>query len=219
MRRNGPSNRCRRRTRSLIKAAPAVAAQPVAAAAGAPPGARTAIRAAARSPACAAARPASTSAPRSSVRSANRCRTPLCGFYAAAFTRLMALFNIGAHTEVVACRGTGEPSCVLKWRCRTGSSRAEARVRALAPSRCWSPARGRCARRRARSPAVARILVDAVRQREARRRASSGWRSVRRAAHRRSATPSAPTRSRGRSGSRRSSVCRCRRSPRSPTRR
>jgi bacteriochlorophyll 4-vinyl reductase len=39
---------------------------------------------------------------------------PLCGFYAAAFTRLMVLFNIGAHTEVVACRGTGEPSCVLK---------------------------------------------------------------------------------------------------------
>ena len=40
--------------------------------------------------------------------------SPLCGFYAAAFTRLMVLFNIGAHTEVVACRGTGEPSCVLK---------------------------------------------------------------------------------------------------------
>jgi bacteriochlorophyll 4-vinyl reductase len=40
--------------------------------------------------------------------------SPLCGFYAAAFTRLMVLFNIGAHTEVVACRGTGEPSCVLR---------------------------------------------------------------------------------------------------------
>jgi bacteriochlorophyll 4-vinyl reductase len=39
---------------------------------------------------------------------------PLCGFYAAAFTRLMALFDIGAETEVVACRGTGEASCVLK---------------------------------------------------------------------------------------------------------
>jgi hypothetical protein len=39
---------------------------------------------------------------------------PLCGFYAAAFTRLLALFDIGAHTEVVACRGTGEPTCVLK---------------------------------------------------------------------------------------------------------
>lgn len=40
--------------------------------------------------------------------------SPLCGFYAAAFTRLMVLFNIAAHTEVIACRGTGEPSCVLK---------------------------------------------------------------------------------------------------------
>ena len=39
---------------------------------------------------------------------------PLCGFYAAAFTRLMALFNLRARTEVVACRGTGEPTCVLR---------------------------------------------------------------------------------------------------------
>jgi bacteriochlorophyll 4-vinyl reductase len=39
---------------------------------------------------------------------------PLCGFYAAAFTKLMAMFNVGAHTEVVACRGTGEATCVLK---------------------------------------------------------------------------------------------------------
>jgi predicted hydrocarbon binding protein len=39
--------------------------------------------------------------------------TPLCGFYAAAFTRLMALFDIGAHTHVIACRGTGESSCVF----------------------------------------------------------------------------------------------------------
>jgi len=38
----------------------------------------------------------------------------LCGFYAAAFTRLLALFDIGARTEVVACRGTGEPTCLLK---------------------------------------------------------------------------------------------------------
>ena len=38
---------------------------------------------------------------------------PLCGFYAAAFTRLLALFDIGARTEVVACRGTGESTCVL----------------------------------------------------------------------------------------------------------
>jgi len=39
---------------------------------------------------------------------------PLCGFYAAAFTRLLGLFDIGARTDVVACRGTGEPKCVLK---------------------------------------------------------------------------------------------------------
>jgi predicted hydrocarbon binding protein len=39
---------------------------------------------------------------------------PLCGFYAAAFTRLLALFNLGGRTEVVTCRGTGEPTCVMK---------------------------------------------------------------------------------------------------------
>lgn len=39
---------------------------------------------------------------------------PLCGFYAAAFTRLMKLFNLGSRAEVIACRGTGEISCVLK---------------------------------------------------------------------------------------------------------
>lgn len=41
-------------------------------------------------------------------------RTPLCGFYVAAFTRLMTMFDVAAQIEVVACRGTGEPSCVLK---------------------------------------------------------------------------------------------------------
>jgi len=39
---------------------------------------------------------------------------PLCLFYAAAVTRLMELFNIGASTEVVACRGTGAPTCMLQ---------------------------------------------------------------------------------------------------------
>jgi bacteriochlorophyll 4-vinyl reductase len=38
---------------------------------------------------------------------------PLCGFYAAAFTRLLGLFDIGARTDVVACRGTGGTTCVL----------------------------------------------------------------------------------------------------------
>ena len=38
---------------------------------------------------------------------------PLCGFYAAAFTRLLALFDIGASTEVIGCRATGESTCLL----------------------------------------------------------------------------------------------------------
>jgi hypothetical protein len=38
---------------------------------------------------------------------------PLCGFYAAAYTRLLTLFNLTDRAEVVACRGTGKPSCVL----------------------------------------------------------------------------------------------------------
>lgn len=39
---------------------------------------------------------------------------PLCGFYAAAFTRMLALFSLPAHAEVVACRGTGGQTCVMK---------------------------------------------------------------------------------------------------------
>lgn len=39
---------------------------------------------------------------------------PLCGFYAAALTRLMTLFSLAARAEVVACRWTGEPTCLLK---------------------------------------------------------------------------------------------------------
>jgi len=38
---------------------------------------------------------------------------PLCGFYAAAYTRLLSLFNLSYQAQVVACRGTGKPSCVL----------------------------------------------------------------------------------------------------------
>ena len=38
---------------------------------------------------------------------------PLCGFYAAAFMRQMALFNLRSRAEVISCRGTGETSCVL----------------------------------------------------------------------------------------------------------
>jgi bacteriochlorophyll 4-vinyl reductase len=52
---------------------------------------------------------------------------PLCGFYAAAFTRLMTSFDIGARTEVVTCRAAGEPSCVLKVNVQNGrdADRAE----------------------------------------------------------------------------------------------
>src|SRR5262249_21935712 len=39
---------------------------------------------------------------------------PLCGFYAAAFTRLLTLFNLRARAEVIACRGTGEPACAMR---------------------------------------------------------------------------------------------------------
>jgi bacteriochlorophyll 4-vinyl reductase len=41
-------------------------------------------------------------------------RYPLCVFYAAAFTRLLALFDVRARAEVVTCRGTGEATCVMK---------------------------------------------------------------------------------------------------------
>jgi bacteriochlorophyll 4-vinyl reductase len=51
---------------------------------------------------------------------------PLCGFYAAAFTRLLALFNLGGRTEVVTCRGTGEPMCVLKVAVLNGQTDPEA---------------------------------------------------------------------------------------------
>jgi len=43
----------------------------------------------------------------------DRVPHPLCGFYVAAFTRMMALFDMGATIEVIACRGTGEASCIL----------------------------------------------------------------------------------------------------------
>jgi bacteriochlorophyll 4-vinyl reductase len=50
---------------------------------------------------------------------------PLCGFYASAVTRLLALFNVRARTEVVACRGTGEPTCVLKVALLNGQAAGE----------------------------------------------------------------------------------------------
>jgi bacteriochlorophyll 4-vinyl reductase len=37
----------------------------------------------------------------------------LCGYYAAASTRLLALFDLEAETHIESCRGAGAPACVL----------------------------------------------------------------------------------------------------------
>lgn len=55
---------------------------------------------------------------------------PLCGFYAAAFTRMMTMFNIGARTEVVACRGTGGATCLLQVAIANGRGAAPVEERA-----------------------------------------------------------------------------------------
>jgi bacteriochlorophyll 4-vinyl reductase len=47
---------------------------------------------------------------------------PLCGFYAAAFTRLLTLFNLRTRAEVLACRGTGEPACVVSMALKNGAA-------------------------------------------------------------------------------------------------
>ena len=56
---------------------------------------------------------------------------PLCGFYSAAFTRLLALFDIGATTEVTACRGAGEGTCVLTVSLANGQPAVPAPVEGL----------------------------------------------------------------------------------------
>lgn len=38
---------------------------------------------------------------------------PLCGFYAAAFTRVLARFDLAAAITVARCRGAGETGCLL----------------------------------------------------------------------------------------------------------
>jgi hypothetical protein len=38
---------------------------------------------------------------------------PLCGFYAAATSRVLELLHVGALVEVVQCRGTGQSGCLL----------------------------------------------------------------------------------------------------------
>lgn len=37
----------------------------------------------------------------------------LCGYYAAACTRLLALFDLSAETQIESCRGSGDAACVL----------------------------------------------------------------------------------------------------------
>jgi bacteriochlorophyll 4-vinyl reductase len=48
-------------------------------------------------------------------------RHPLCGYYAAAFTKLLDMFNLRARTNVVACRATGEPTCRLEMALTNGT--------------------------------------------------------------------------------------------------
>jgi hypothetical protein len=45
---------------------------------------------------------------------------PLCGFYASAVRRLMETFNLRARAQVIACRATGEPTCMIKVALRNG---------------------------------------------------------------------------------------------------
>jgi hypothetical protein len=42
---------------------------------------------------------------------------PLCGFYAAAFSKLWTLFDLEFGAQIVACRGVGQPSCVVQLAC------------------------------------------------------------------------------------------------------
>ena len=55
---------------------------------------------------------------------------PLCGYYAAAVTRLLLAFNLPAQTVVAACRGTGQPTCVLTIALPESARRPERQVEA-----------------------------------------------------------------------------------------
>jgi len=46
----------------------------------------------------------------------------LCGFYAAALSRLLSLFGLEAPIAVVACRGTGHSACLMEIPLSTGST-------------------------------------------------------------------------------------------------
>ena len=85
-------------------------------------------RAVARSRRSGAARHGSTCARVFSAPCGSPSGHPLCGFYAAAFTRLLTLFNMQARAEVLACRGTGEPACVMSMALGNGSPEAGGRA-------------------------------------------------------------------------------------------
>lgn len=50
---------------------------------------------------------------------------PLCGFYAAAVTKLLSIYNLSGHARVLTCRGTGEASCVVGFAVTPAGSRAD----------------------------------------------------------------------------------------------
>jgi bacteriochlorophyll 4-vinyl reductase len=54
----------------------------------------------------------------------DRVETPLCEFYAAAFRRLMALFNLDADVVTEACRATGATRCAMSVTVRPDTGRA-----------------------------------------------------------------------------------------------
>jgi bacteriochlorophyll 4-vinyl reductase len=53
---------------------------------------------------------------------------PLCGFYAAAFARMLSLFDMPTKANVVACRGTGEPTCLISVSILNGAGEAAAKT-------------------------------------------------------------------------------------------
>jgi bacteriochlorophyll 4-vinyl reductase len=57
-------------------------------------------------------------------------RHPLCGFYAAAFTKLLSMFNLRTRAEITRCHATGEPSCVLEMAVANLASAPDAEVEA-----------------------------------------------------------------------------------------
>jgi bacteriochlorophyll 4-vinyl reductase len=76
-----------------------------------------------------------------------RVEHPLCVFYAAAFEKLLALFDLPSQTEVVSCRGTGESSCLVNMKLSRETEAPGPVVEAAGPASspvCWrSPSRRR----------------------------------------------------------------------------